>query len=327
MLRGLAVAALLSGFVTQTGVDTGARNVLQPAAQAPGPSAALTAKVLQALEASKLRYQKVNEGLWGVDYEGDSLPSFTVHVEPFARMVVVWCRVREKADLSAEVMKALLEASFLANFSKIALDDEGDVLALTELPEDFTVEALTRAVAETADLADTTASLIGMPTGDVGKAIEAIASDGLTGLTPGAGATLPILGGAFEISYDPAKWKQDDGNSGYMVHQTGEAWFAVISERLELTLDRLRDGALENARRAGSDFSLDGESTRIVNGLTVRIIRYTGVADPGLKATFLSLLYSDDSGSVQLACWTSSNLLRDYEPDFMEVFAGFRKGR
>ncbi|HUF24627.1 MAG TPA: hypothetical protein VMN81_10900 [Vicinamibacterales bacterium] len=289
------------------------------AGQLPGAAPKLGQRALESLEQTKLRYEKEKEGIWLVTFEGRNLGSIPVYVIALDDMLVVSATVMRNAILTAETLRALLSASYEADFAKVAVDKNGHVVALTELGADFNTATLHRALEHVAELADTIGPLV------VGS--ESAAVPGAENVGPGDRASVPILRGAFELVYDPVKWREDKtGEHVRLYHREGDAFVTIIDERIEISLDGLRDVAMQNARAAASDVTLLGESARQINGLPVRIIRYSATAT-GVRFTFLSQLYGDKSGSVQLAGVTGANLMQEYEPDFLELFAGFRRAR
>jgi hypothetical protein len=285
----------------------------------PKPSKLIPA-VVAALEVSKLQYQKSGEGVWWISYKGDNLASVDVAVQAQEEMVVITSLVRKKASLSAEALEALLRANYDANLSKVALDAENDLMALTELPPDFTATSLKNAVVQVARLADDAAGLLSSR-GSATVTVPAV--------PPGRGATLSLLRGAFELSYDPAKWKlkpTTEPTEIELQHVSGDAGVKVISERLEIPQQSLKGIVVENAKELAPDVTVVNETSRVVNGLDVVLLRYAGTAS-GIKFTFYNQMHSDTSGTIQLAAFTGTNLFDEYQRDFLELFAGLKKLR
>lgn len=318
MPLALAVA-LLAAALSSHARDVGAGVYARVEPQAPANTAP---KVVAALEKSKLRYEKSSDGLWSITLKGTNVSSIAVSIRAMNDLVIVASIVQRKPVLSSDTLTTLLRASYGARFSKLAVDDDGDVVALTELPKDFTVAAFEAAVQEVATLADEAAGLLSAP----GRADNVSV---LPEVAPGKGATVPILRGVFEVSYDPAKWRIKPANVVGVTefqHVSGDAGLKVISERIEVARDNFRNVVIENARALAPDIAVLSEIPRTVNGLKVVVIRYGGTTS-GIKFTFYNQMYSDASGTVQLAGWTGTNLFDEYQRDFLELFAGFRKAR
>ena len=279
----------------------------------------MTQEAVAALKASKFKYEKADDNSWWITFKGDTLPSVSVLVRALDHMVTVVATIREKPDLPPDSLRRLLRASYDANFSKLALDERGDLVALTELPKGFSISSFTSAVNEVAALADETAAMI--------SAIDAPVSETVPDVPAGKGASQSFLRGAFELSYDPTKWKmkpsQEPGETEFQ-HVSGDAAVKVIAERIEVPLDALRGVVVDNARELTPDIVVTSETKRTVNGLGVVLMRYGGTAK-GVRFVFYNQMYSDASGNIQLAAWTGTNLFDEYQRDFLEFFAGLRK--
>ena len=277
------------------------------------------AAVAAALPKTKFKFTKADERVWLVSVELEQVGTVEVAVRASTNLVVLEALVQEKPPLTLVSMRDLLTLSYNANFAKLALDENGDLVAMTELAPDFSVPALKTAVEEVARLAADAVDAVA--DGDAAPAEE------LPEVAAGSGATLPVLRGAFELNYDPAKWKPskaDEPGVVQMVHKSGEAYVKIIADRNEITPEGLRGVVLENARSASPDVTLSHETPRTINGLPVRVMRYGGESK-GFKFTFYNQIFADASGNVQLAAWTGSNLFEEYRREFLELFAGFRK--
>jgi hypothetical protein len=277
--------------------------------------------VAAALEQTGLTYRKSSDAVWVVTFKSSSSTPIDVIVNAQHELVVVFAVVARAPKLSAEQLRDLLKASYSANFAKLAIDDDGDLLSLSEIAlTGLTVQQLRTAIEEVANTGDSAADLV--------RATPA-AEERIETVSAGRGATLPLVRGAFELTYDPAKWKPqqiDEPNVVQLVHASGDAHLKVIAERLEIDPTHLSDVALSNARSASPDVKIVTESWRTVNGLKTLVLRLDGTAN-GVRFSFYNQMYSDTSGTVQLAGWTGSNLFGEFRRDFLELFAGFRKLR
>lgn len=285
------------------------------------PPQASPQKVAAALEQSGLNYRKAADAIWAVTFTGSRNTSIDVIVNGQNPLIVVLAVVAKKPALSAAQLTALLRVSYDANYSKVAIDNDGDLLALTELASDsLTAPVLRTAIEEVANTADSAAAALGGSTArSTPESPEVVPA--------GKGASLSLVRGAFEISYDPKKWTREatpEANVIQLNHVSGDAFMRIISERIQIENDNLRDVALTNAKTTAPDVQLDSETWRTVNGLRTLVLKYSGRAS-GIRFTFLNQMYSDPSGTVQLAGWTGSNLFEEYRRDFLELFSGFRK--
>lgn len=295
-----------------------------PTAAASAQKAAVSRRLATFLESGKFTYRKADDGVWVISFKGQHTDSIEVVVQANGDMVVVFSTVKKSVTASSDLLRKFMEANFNANYSKLAIDGDGDLLALTEVPGDVSEQMLCKAVDEVASLTDTAVGLLvraGTPLPSGTESIEAVAA--------GRGATLSLLRGAFELSYDPSKWRVEattEPNVTQLMHTSGDAWLKVISERLEVGSEALRELAMGNARKATSELKLESETWRTVNGLRTLVLRYAASVQ-GVKVTFYNQMYSDGDGLVQLAGWTTSNLMEEHRHDFLELFAGFSKTR
>jgi hypothetical protein len=280
-----------------------------------------TMSVAEALEQTGLTYRKTSDAVWVVTFKSSSSTPIDVIINAQSELVVVFAVVARAPRLSAAQLRDLLKASYSANFAKLAIDGDGDLLSLSEIAiKALTVQQLRTSIEEVANTGDSAADLV-RAAAPSEERIETIAA--------GRGASLPLVRGAFQLTYDPAKWKpqaNSEPNVVQLVHTSGDAYIKVIAERLEIDPSHLSEVALTNARGASPDVKIVSESWRTINGLRTLILRLDGMTN-GMRFTFYNQMYSDTSGTVQLAGWTGSNLFDEYRRDFLELFAGFRKLR
>src|SRR5947208_3165719 len=310
-----------------------------PSADAGGQAAksaadkVLEGKIAQMLEQSSFKYRKADDGLWVIAFKGDNSQSFDVLVQVQNGIVVVFCTVDRKVSLSQAQMQRILQANYKANFSKLAIDNDGDLLALTELPADVTARSLRGAIDEVASLTDVAVGLVtgnatAQPATAAATTPPAAGDTAIPSVSPAIGGTkMSLLKGAFELTYDPKKWKADatsEPGTTQLVHMSGDAYVKVITERLEVETAHLKDVALKNAANVTPDVQIVGEWWRSVNGMKTLLLQYSG-STSGIKFTFFNQMYSDRAGTVQLAAWTGTNLFSEFRRDFLELFAGFKK--
>ncbi len=306
-----AAAVFLAGV---TAVSLHAQN--RPRVDADGAR-----RVAAVLEQTGLTFRKSSDAVWIVTFKSSSATAIDVIVNAQQDLVVVFAVVARAPQLSAEQLRGLLKASYSANFAKLAIDGDGDLLSLTEIATGgLTVEQLRTAIQEVANTGDSAADLV---------RAHVPAEEEIETVPAGRGATLALVRGAFELAYDPAKWKPqpvEDANIVQLAHVSGDAYLKVIAERLEIDPAHLSEVALSNAKSASPDVKVVTESWRTVNGLRTLVVRLDGTTS-GIRFSFYNQMYSDAAGTVQLAGWTGANLFGEYRRDFLELFAGFRKLR
>ncbi len=130
----------------------------------------------------------------------------------------------------------------------------------------------------------------------------------------------------FAVWYDNKKWKIDEDPSNEASEFSfrllkGDGYAMAITERIEIDINNLKEVALANARNAAPDITLEKEELRIVNGKKVKFLQMSGTAS-GVKFTYVGYYYSDESGTIQLVCFTGRNLLKVYLKDFEELLNG-----
>jgi len=130
----------------------------------------------------------------------------------------------------------------------------------------------------------------------------------------------------FAVWYDNKKWKKTEDLNNEAAEFSfsllkGDGYAMAITERIEIDIANLKEVALGNARNAAPDITLEKEEMRIVNGKKVKCLQMTGTAS-GVKFTYLVYYYSDESGTIQLVCFTGKSLLKAYQKDFEELLNG-----
>jgi hypothetical protein len=136
---------------------------------------------------------------------------------------------------------------------------------------------------------------------------------------------LSINKGMASVSYDPNLWKatnQEDPTKTTFTHKSGDAYAMVIGERIESTLDGLKELALANARKAASSLTILKEEKRLVNGSAVLYLKFEPTIQ-GITFIFEGYYYAGPAGTIQLLTYTGKNLLGEYESDMLDFLNGF----
>lgn len=295
---------------------------LRAAAQAPPADPPSTAAATAAaLDQSGLTFRKASDAVWVVTFTSSSSTPIDVIINAQKDLVVVFAVVARAPPLSEDQLRDLLRENYSANFAKLAIDDDGDLLAMNEIPaRGLTMPLLRVSIEEVAKAGDAAARLVrGSHAGSPENGPETVAA--------GRGATLSLVRGAFELAYDPGKWKPRPGreaNVTELVHVSGEAYMKVVGERNEIDADHLARAALSSARDTSDDVKIVSEAWRTVNGLRTLVLRLDATMN-GARFSFYNQMYSDSNGTVQLAGWTGARKFDAYRRDFLEIFSGLRK--
>jgi hypothetical protein len=276
--------------------------------------------VATVLEQTGVSYRRASDAVWVVSCKSSSSTVIDVIVNAQNELVVVFAVVARRPALSADQLRNLMRANYEANFAKLAIDHDGDLLALAEIaPKSLTAALLRTAIEEVANTGDAGANMVRAPAPGAEHAEE---------VSAGRGATIALVRGAFELAYDPAKWTPQpaapDAAVVQLTHSSGDAFLRVTTQRVEVESGHLADMALVHVKRSSPDARITSESWRTVNGLRTLLLRVDGLVN-GSRFSFYNQLYSDGAGTVQIAAWTGTNLFDEYRKDFLELFAGFRK--
>lgn len=113
---------------------------------------------------------------------------------------------------------------------------------------------------------------------------------------------------------DPKVWsfkKADAGEaSEYKLSCKTEDFYAmIITEKIEIPLEELREIAIENAREAAPDIKVVSEEYRNVNGLRVFCMQMEG-SMKGIKFSYLGYYYTTSDATVQFVTYTSQALMK-----------------
>src|SRR5262245_45240963 len=136
--------------------------------------------------------------------------------------------------------------------------------------------------------------------------------------------------GPFGVWIDPQKWKQDSSEEDPIKitfnHKTGDAYAMVISERIGVPMDSLKNVAVENAKKVAPDAKIASEEKRVVNGKELLCLKLTGTVQ-GIAFTYYGYFYGGSEGTLQVLTYTASNLFDEFKPDFDDFLNGTQIGQ
>ena len=108
----------------------------------------------------------------------------------------------------------------------------------------------------------------------------------------------------------------------YELQRRGEDLYGmIITEKVEVPLETLRNLALENGKAIAPDLHIVKEEYRTVNGEKVLLLQMNGTMQ-GIKISYFGYYYSNSKGSTQFLTYTSQNLLNHYKDDCEELLNG-----
>lgn len=125
---------------------------------------------------------------------------------------------------------------------------------------------------------------------------------------------------------DPKKWQFKKGKEGeaqeFQLELKGQDCYAmIISEKVEIPVETLKNVALQNAREAAPDVEIVKQEYRTVNGLKVLCMQMNGTLT-GVKFSYFGYYYSNGSGTLQYVAYTSQNLFSKYLKEFEDLLNG-----
>lgn len=153
---------------------------------------------------------------------------------------------------------------------------------------------------------------------------EKPAPGGQTSLPAGATAKLMINRGKSALFYNPKKWKvekEEEGGRSTLEHTEGDGYSIIITERLEIPLEGLRNIALTNAKNAAPDAQIISEEKRRVNGKDVIALKIKGTISE-IPFFYYGYYYSGKEGTIQAITYTAQNLFDEFKGDFEELLSG-----
>lgn len=125
---------------------------------------------------------------------------------------------------------------------------------------------------------------------------------------------------------DPKLWSfgapTDNPDAEYEVTLKGEDLYGVIiTEKIEVPLETMKNIALENARQIAPDIRIVEQEYRMVNGQKVLYLQLKGTMD-GMKIAYSGYFFSNSSGTVQFITFTAQNLLEEYHEASQQLING-----
>lgn len=129
------------------------------------------------------------------------------------------------------------------------------------------------------------------------------------------------------IAFDSGKWTfsksgEKDSSEYEFKMKDSDLMAIMVTERIEVQMDKMAEVALTNAKDAAPDAKLMFCEYRIVNGKKILLAQITGTIS-GINFIYYSYYYSDDSGTTQLVTFTSQKLFSEYKQDAEDFLNGF----
>jgi dipeptidyl aminopeptidase/acylaminoacyl peptidase len=133
------------------------------------------------------------------------------------------------------------------------------------------------------------------------------------------------LRGPFGVWIDPQKWTQDSSEEDPVKisfnHKTGDAYAIVISERIGLTTETLKNAAVANAKKVMPDVKIVSEEKRVVKGKELLCLKLAGTLQ-GTPFIYYGYYYGGSEGTLQVVTATASNIFDEFKQDFDDFLNG-----
>ena len=126
------------------------------------------------------------------------------------------------------------------------------------------------------------------------------------------------------IWLDPKKWsfEKKTGDSEYEFElKNGNLYGMLVSEKIEIPLETLKQVALENGQAVAPDLKIVKEEYRTVNGIKVLMLKMNGTMQ-GIKFSYYGYYFSNENGTIQFITYTSQNLMTEHLRDCEEMLNG-----
>ncbi len=115
---------------------------------------------------------------------------------------------------------------------------------------------------------------------------------------------------------------ENNPDAEYEVHlKSGDIYGMIITEKIEIPLETLRNIALENGQKVSPDLQITKEEYRMVNGIKVLMIQMNGTVQ-GMKLAYFGYYYSNAEGTVQFITYTSTSLMKSMSSSCEELLNG-----
>jgi hypothetical protein len=130
--------------------------------------------------------------------------------------------------------------------------------------------------------------------------------------------------GKFALWIDASQWKQtktEEVGIAMFTNTNGQGWAKIITERISMPLDALRDVAVSNFREADQNTKGVLEEKRVVNGRQVLAIQMDATYKK-IPVRFYGYCYAGTSGEIQVWTFTTQSLFAENADGFTRFLNG-----
>jgi hypothetical protein len=281
----------------------------------------LLERLQRLLNESGLKVEKADDG-WKVRFTGTNAAKVSVDISVFEDLALIQSGTITSRTLTPSEMTALLEQNFQQDFAKVGLV-KNQLIASTET-EIRTLDArlLRRLIEGIASVADETFGILSAPAAETMTYPSLIGPSRLMRTE-----TIDINRGSASLRYEGHAWKRFGPSEDLQHrHTSGDAFFRVIAERVQIPIEKLEDVALTNAKNADPNARVVKRGWRLVNGQRLLVLEID-LTVQNVPFVFYGHYYSGSIGTIQIVGWTGKNLLEEYRVAIDAVVSGFQVGR
>ena len=142
-------------------------------------------------------------------------------------------------------------------------------------------------------------------------------------------STFLIKSDVFNIGFNinPKDWTFEkggeisDATEYEFSYKHGDLYGMVITEESELSLESLKEIAVENARGAAPDIHIVKEEYRYVNGIKILLLQLDGTIQ-GTKFTYLGYYFTNENGTLQFLTYSTQKLMKKYNGECEKLLNG-----
>lgn len=227
------------------------------------------------------------------------------------------------SDLTEKQFREILQANYVANFSKIGIDEDGDIVITNEIKLEnakddylmvlgsmFSLQESLQAIANTSQNLNRKQNKRELNYTQSTNDIEVKYNDD-----------------QFTFVYDKSKWKEQPleslGNDDAKLYLLGEGdtYVTLIPETSELTFEYMEEAILANMTSVDSDAEITEKGFRTIND-TELMWAYAEAQTDGINLTFYYHIYTGSAGTIQIVAWTTSNIFERKIRIIDELVAG-----
>lgn len=130
----------------------------------------------------------------------------------------------------------------------------------------------------------------------------------------------------FSLTYDNTKWKpQPSDTKGMQVfrHTTYPLFSMAISDEMPATVEAMKSVALYHAKKADPNAKIITEEMRKIGEKDILTLKFMAKIE-NLPFFYYGNYYANQSGNVQVVCYTSQQLFHKYENECQQFIDGLK---